>query len=239
MMRRILLLAWLLFCLSFLKTNKASAVSVDLGDIIINEVMWMGSTSSSLDEWIELKNSTNNPIDLSSWVVENAASAGGNITIPAGSTIPANGYFLIANYSENQQKSSLNIIVDLVDSSLSLANFNNGHLILKDNTGKVVDQAKGDSWPAGVNGTLKQSMQRNSILGDGLFSPNWNTCTDNECTDTLYWDNEGNNYGTPKGPLSNPKARYFIPKRPFTPSLPYRPARPFRPFHPFRFVRVN
>lgn len=229
-----ILLSWLLLSLLYLRPNKVSAVLVDPGDIIINEVMWMGSRSSSLDEWIELKNLTSNPINLEGWIIENGASAGGEITIPVGYLIPANGYFLIGNYSENDSSSSLNVVVDLVNSRLSLANSNNGHLILKDNTDKVIDQAKGDSWPAGVDGTLKQSMQRNSIPGDGLLGQNWHTCIDNECTGTIYWDSEGGNFGTPKGPLANPEARYFIPQKPFVPFFPYRPSQPSKPFRPFR-----
>ena len=35
------------------------ALAVDFGDVIINEVMWMGTKASASDEWIELFNLTN------------------------------------------------------------------------------------------------------------------------------------------------------------------------------------
>ncbi|MCD6334669.1 MAG: lamin tail domain-containing protein, partial [Candidatus Latescibacteria bacterium] len=37
------------------------------GDVVINELMWMGSTASSADEWIELRNTTDSEILLSGW----------------------------------------------------------------------------------------------------------------------------------------------------------------------------
>jgi len=39
-------------------------------DVVINEVMWMGSSKSSQDgkdEWIELKNNTNQKLQLNGW----------------------------------------------------------------------------------------------------------------------------------------------------------------------------
>jgi len=37
------------------------------GDIVINEIMWMGTTFNSNDEWIELRNMTDLEIDLGKW----------------------------------------------------------------------------------------------------------------------------------------------------------------------------
>lgn len=169
--------------------------------VIINEVMWMGSTVKSSDEWIELRNTTDQAIDIGQWAIENATSSHGVLYIPAGRSIPANGYFLISNYSEVGADSALNVSVNEVDASLSLANSGNGNLILKDKDGNVVDQAKGESWPAGFSdGTSlgpHRSMERNDIYGDGLLDGSWHTCVDSGCTSTTYWDVQGDNYGTP------------------------------------------
>jgi len=171
---------------------------VSAGDVVINEIMWMGSSKSTADEWIELKNTTNNLIDIGQWEIENAKHSGNNkIQIPASKSIPAHGYLLIANYPETSSNTALNVSVDEVNNSLELLNSSNGNLILKDNDGNVIDEAKGDTWPAGINSTLNQSMERNDTPGDGTLSGNWHTCTDSACNDTTYWDSEGNNYGTP------------------------------------------
>ena len=37
------------------------------GDVVINEVGWMGTAASSADEWIELYNTTDHPITLTNW----------------------------------------------------------------------------------------------------------------------------------------------------------------------------
>ncbi len=173
---------------------------VRAGDVVINEVMWMGSTQSSADEWIELKNTTSKTIDIGGWKIENAFSSGGTLVIPSGKSISPNGFFLISNYSEDSSNSALNIVPDLVDSGLSLSDSGNGNLVLKNSDGDIIDEAKGDFWPVGTNGTLKQSMERNDVPGDGTLASSWHTCEDEHCNDTIYWDVEGNNYGTPKAP---------------------------------------
>ncbi|MDD2823109.1 MAG: lamin tail domain-containing protein [Candidatus Daviesbacteria bacterium] len=172
--------------------------------VIINEVMWMGSTGSSADEWIELRNTTDHDVDISKWILENSKdSSNRKLMISANKSIPAHGYFLIANYPKTSANSTLNVDVDEV-ANLELLNSNNGNIILKNEDGVIIDQAKGDSWPAGQNGTKKQSMERNDTPGDGLIAGSWHTCIDAGCNDLTYWDTEGNNYGTPKSAnLSN------------------------------------
>ncbi|OGM76417.1 hypothetical protein A2210_00210 [Candidatus Woesebacteria bacterium RIFOXYA1_FULL_40_18] len=174
-------------------------------EVVINEVMWMGSTVNYRDEWIELRNMTGSPVDIGQWTIEKVTDTGTRILhIPASRTIPSNGYFLIANYPKTSANSALNIDINEVNNSIELLNSGNGNLILKDRDGNIVDQAKGDTWPAGFSdGTssgLHKSMERNDIPGDGLLVASWHTCIDSHCNDTTYWDTEGNNYGTPGSP---------------------------------------
>lgn len=171
------------------------------GSVVINEIMWMGSSVSTADEWIELKNTTNEPIDIGQWTLENAGASGASIMIPAGNSIPGGGFFLIANYPETSANSALNVGVDQVNASLSLANSANGHLVLKNSIDAIIDQAKGDSWPAGENDTdsgIHRSMERNDTPGDGLIAANWHHCLDAACNDTVFWKSENGDYGTPK-----------------------------------------
>ena len=47
-------------------TNLSASVP---GEIIFSELMWMGSSASSADEWIELYNCGDHPVELSGWTI--------------------------------------------------------------------------------------------------------------------------------------------------------------------------
>ncbi len=165
------------------------------GDVIINEIMWMGSDSSFEDEWVELYNDTDHDINLDYWTIDNAGD-GSKLTLPVGSVIPAHSYYLISNFAADDGDSALsdtNISPDYITGDLDLDN-DGETLTLKDAFENTVDEADGGSgWPAGENGDDKKSMERNDVPSTG-----WHTCTDSECNDTDFWDSEGDNYGTPK-----------------------------------------
>lgn len=166
----------------------------DTCSVVINELMWMGNSTSTVDEWIELRNTTSNPINLTGWVIKGASSTGGgNLTISSG-TIPANGYFLISNYAETDGNSTLNITPDLVTTNVELNNSNKQY-VLVNNLGYTVDVADdGSGAPlAGSNGTPKASMERNSTPGDGTLGANWHTATT-----SLNFDASTTELGTPK-----------------------------------------
>lgn len=141
--------------------------------VVINEIMWMGSTESAYDEWIELRNLTDSPIDISGWVVENLGSGNNNdIVIPEESMISANGYFVISNYQK--EDSILAVDADFVTASVSLANAGE-QLILKNTQSEVVDMANIEvGWLAGDK-DAKHSMARNADPGDGSDASFWHT----------------------------------------------------------------
>lgn len=175
--------------LLILGTQKVQAAEVPTQDVIINELMWMGSFANSKDEWIELRNMTGTNIDLSGWQIENAGPNKSQLIIPSEGThiIPANGYYLLSRYSiaDNilePKKTRLNVIVDwrIQDmANISLSNSDNGNLVLRDLTGGLIDSAKGDVWPAGDN-DKKYSMERNLDPGNGLENENWHTAIKSE-----------------------------------------------------------
>ncbi|MBU4016802.1 lamin tail domain-containing protein [Patescibacteria group bacterium] len=195
-----------LFCLSFFSyqvthsyftasatssTNTFTAALNFPGNIVINEINWAGSTASgSADEWMELKNTTPNDINLAGWSIKGAISGSGSF--PLSGTIPGNGLFLISHY--NETNSAISITPDLVDSNLQLDN-ENAQYILKDNSGNTIDTADDDIGVplAGSNNILKASMERNSILGDGTLGINWHTATS-----SVNFDPTINDKGTPK-----------------------------------------
>jgi len=126
----------------YFSASKAKAASP--GDVIINEVMWLGTSSSTEDEWIELRNTSGTAIDIANWTLENIAP-GVNLTVTttAGlcstTTIPANGYFLISNFSSSS--SAINVSAQCVTTTIDLNDdySANGPLILKDNSGAIID----------------------------------------------------------------------------------------------------
>lgn len=186
---------------------------VTSSDVVINEIMWMGSrrdTGSGIseDEWVELRNMTAASIDISGWVIDNTASSGGSLTIPAGSVIPANSYFVIANF--NKSNSAIDVNVDWVTTSISLNNNYDDNGVIRLKSGAVVIDATSpaisDNWSAGKNeSNQKWSMERNLIPGDGTLNASWHTCDINFMNDTekalmrSYWDSNAQtkNCGTP------------------------------------------
>lgn len=168
-------------------TNTHTGAVTINGSVIINEVMWMGTTLDSADEFIELRNMSASAVDISGWTIENAAS-GSSLTIPALSTIPGNGYFLIANFGMGASR--LNIAPNWVTTTLDLADSANGNLVLKDG-GVTMDSVKGDTWPTG-DSLNKYSMERNLSPGDGLVAGNWHTGDAQ-----LNWDGGATEKGTP------------------------------------------
>lgn len=150
------------------------------GSVVINEIMWMGSSENSSDEWIELRNMTSSTIDLSNWVIENLGSGTNNVVIPVGKSIPPNGFFLIAQNSKST--GAHNVDPDLV-TTVGLTNNPSEQLVLRSSLGgTIIDTADNSSggWFAGVSGTGQNpdfSMERNSTPGDGTVGTNWHTAT--------------------------------------------------------------
>lgn len=124
------------------------------GPVIINEVAWMGGTSSASDEWIELKNISDAPAVIGGWQV---ISKKGSISavIPAGATVPAFGFYLL---ERTDDASVPNVTADFIYVG-SLANTDDG-LRLVDGNCKAADDVVGaPSWPAG-DAAARRTMER-------------------------------------------------------------------------------
>ncbi len=158
-------------------------IIINPGDVIINELMWMGSSVSTADEWIEFKNRTDNDIPLDGWQITKI-SAGTEqlmLTIPAGESILSHSRFLIANgnsYAGGDSQLDIepdiwNTAVDLSDTNLQIKIYQGDY---SDPT-NLIDTAGGGGNPlAGINtSTEKYSMERNSTHGDGTLVANWHT----------------------------------------------------------------
>lgn len=187
-------------------TATLSGNAVNPGDIVINEMMWMGTNISSSDEWLELHNMTNRTIDMTGFKLTkfNGTEEVDMITNSFnGKSIAPNGYFLIANgnsYSGGVD-SQLNVTPDINDSALDLSN-TKLEIKLYDATETLIDLAwNGDKPVEGILITSAPkkfySMERTSIPGDGSDPLNWYTCID-EASTSDFFDGDADERGTPR-----------------------------------------
>lgn len=166
---------------------------VDPGEVVINELMWMGMAGGAGDEWLELRNMTDLEFDLSGWQLTKKRTSDGvevlMFTIPGGTTIAGRGYLLISEF--DKANSGLNVDSNLVagtgsDNSAYFA-LANSDLQIKlyegDFTagGLLIDTADdGSGTPAagltelGGSGVY-YSMERNATPGDGTAAASWHT----------------------------------------------------------------
>lgn len=136
------------------------------GEVVINEVAWMGTTVSYADEWIELYNTTGQSISLSGWTLR---ATDGEPNISLSGTIEPHGYFLLERTDDT---SVPNIPADLIYTG-SLSNTSE-ILELRDASGNLIDTV--NQWYAGDN-TTKATMERTNPLISGTDPANWNTST--------------------------------------------------------------
>jgi len=130
---------------------------------IINEIAWMGTDTSSNDEWIELSNTTDEEIDLAGWSV-----AWGETTVELSGTIPAQGMYLLERTDDSS-------VPDVTANQIYTGALNNigEDMYLYDIDNILVDAVLfASGWSAGDNDT-KQTMERVCPLQDGSFIVAW------------------------------------------------------------------
>lgn len=145
------------------------------GNVVINEIAWMGTQASASDEWIELYNNTQSAFDLTGWTValyKPATTTPSKIMTLSGS-IPAEGFYLIERTNDATVS---DIPADLV-SSFGIGLIDSGMIVELLRNGVVVDRTPdpcGTHWCAGSNAP-KMTMERISPDGNGSESSNWAT----------------------------------------------------------------
>jgi len=174
--------------------------SANYQDILINEVMWMGSkrlTDRPVpdDEFIELKNTTNRKINMSGWIIENASSTGSPLVLDF--TIQPGACIII--HRNKKEESAFCTDSSFLFPALSLSN-SRIELILKDTDSSIIDCAgngsPGDNF-AGSNGnSVKKSMARKNIPGDGQLRLNWFT-TQTQANISRLYDYTSCTFATP------------------------------------------
>jgi len=82
-------------------------------EVVISEIAWMGTAASTSDEWIELRNTASQVIDLTGWTLR---SADGTPTITLTGSIQANDFFLL----ERTDDTSTSVAADQIQTTLGL-----------------------------------------------------------------------------------------------------------------------
>lgn len=161
------MLVWFSLAMSILNVGvfPLSAYAENSYSVVINEIAWAGSTDGSNDEWIELYNTTNAPVDLAGWYIEDD---GETVYMIESGVLQAHGYFLIEDTEEAVSSYQAQVVT-----ALSLANAGDS-LTLKNKTGQNVDSVNstGGAWFAGDN-TTKASMERINPSASGNDAGNW------------------------------------------------------------------
>ena len=168
------------------------------GPVVFSEIMWMGSSASSSDEWIELFNRSAAPIDLSGWVITRLGSDGEPtemLRLEPASMAPS-GVFLISNYSDGNARTVLGVTPDLVSSAVSLSNSKLQVWLFDappEEGGRLIDAADdGGGVPLAGDGKLKQAMVRVDFQMDGTQSEAWETAVE-----AAGWQQGASELGTP------------------------------------------
>ncbi len=135
------------------------------GDVVINEISWMGTVESYNNEWLELYNTTPGEINLDGWILR---ATDGTPKINLTGIIAGNGYFLLERTDDNT------VPEQLADQIYTGALGNSGeHLELVDAQGNVTDDVNSwGNWFAGDNAT-KQTMERKKPIFTGSDAATW------------------------------------------------------------------
>ena len=125
-----------------------SNLSLIKADIIINEIHYNSEPNNDLNEFIELYNTTNDPIDISGWFF----SDGITYQFSEGTTIKGNEFLVISENPTSLQNT-------LGSSSIGpySGNLSSGERVeLRKSNGTIADSVEYKSsfpWPVGANGT--------------------------------------------------------------------------------------
>jgi len=123
--------------------------------IVFNEIAWMGTQVSGNDEWIELKNLSSEPINLSGWQILDK-NQDIKIFFDEEDIIPPFGFYLL-------ERSNDQTVPTIKADKIYTGNLSNENeqLYLFDNNCQLRDKIV-SPWPAGDNNS-KRTMERNSL----------------------------------------------------------------------------
>jgi len=187
-------------CSNSCELNSSDPAAPMSSDVIINELMWMGSGKNANDQWVELKNISDKVLNLKGCQLKHKSDSGGEIKLaylPDDADIILNpdDYYLVSHYTKGY--SHINIEPNFGGTS-NVNNFHLNNLQLKlycdGNLIDTADDGLEDGALAGeyVDGSVWKSMSRKDVPGDGTSVDDW--CT---ASTAINWDAGKTELGTP------------------------------------------
>lgn len=144
--------------------------------VIISEIAWAGTETSSSDEWIELYNASDQDIDLSGWVLEDeTAQLNLDFSKAKNKEIKFHSYYLIERGDDNTISDISADFVSPFSGGLNNSDGKGERLILRNSSKEVIDEINFlEGWPAGDN-KEKTTMERISPDAPGNNPGSWKT----------------------------------------------------------------
>ncbi len=128
------------------------------GQIIFNEIAWMGTSSSADNEWVEIKNVGDKEVDISGWLfVDKKEDI--RFVFPKGTKIRSGGFYLL------ERTDDLSVSGVRADGIFNGAIGNSDeHLRLIDSACFIQDEVSAPkSWPAGVASPRRPMERKNDL----------------------------------------------------------------------------
>lgn len=152
---------------------QTTTVVVSSMPVVINEVAWAGTSADySNDEWIELYNRTNYPVNLQNWILYSKTDMGPYINLSG--SIPARGYYLMERTDDNTVS---DIPADWKGSFGSGLN-NSGEILALSYASTTIDQTvfcgAGPTWWCPGFDYKYRTMERKDPDLIGVNSTSWN-----------------------------------------------------------------
>jgi len=170
-----------LFLISFILVLSLAYTAI-ADHVVISEVYY-DAVDESDSEFVELYNPTGAAVNISGWTIND--SSGIEATIPASSSIPSHGFFLIADGGWSAGKDDSTWPNADVEDEMSLANTNNG-IVLK-NGSNIIDAV---GWGSPTDLNLYEGIALASV-SNGNSSERKSSPTHNELEGNG-WDTNNN-----------------------------------------------
>ena len=147
---------FILLLLSYHKTTNA--------EVVINEIHYNSEPNNALNEFIELHNTGNEPVDISGWFFSDGIS----YQFDEGTIINANDFLVV---SENPERLEITLGANAVGPFSGSLSSSGEKVELKRRDGSVADTVEYRSkfpWPVGANGTGASMELINPVLDNDL-----------------------------------------------------------------------
>ncbi len=155
--------------------------------LVINEIHYNSIGSLNSGDWVEIYNPTSSSVNLSGWHLQDGSN---DFTIPAGSTIPANGYFVLVEKDTSFTKIYPDVTNYVGDLGFGFSDLGEFVKLLSPQRCAVdaVEFGVQSPWPGTPNGT-GPTLSLNSTGANNNLPSNWSASS--------------NHSGTPGAPNNN------------------------------------